>query len=121
MRYSMQREIILQAIQGSTDHPNADTIYQRVLEVAPHISLGTVYRNIRQLCEQKMILSIETDDTSVHYDGNCSPHRHFVCNRCGKIVDLFIDMEIPAVLQEMNLTVEAEKCVYYGLCGECKK
>jgi Fur family peroxide stress response transcriptional regulator len=120
MRYSMQREMILNTLKESADHPNAETVYQRVQKKAPHISLGTVYRNLNQLCEAKEIISIETDDSSVHYDGNPVPHRHFVCTRCGKIVDLFIQKEFPDELSEMGLIVEAEKCIYYGVCNKCK-
>ena len=121
MRYSMQREMILQAIRQSREHPTAECIYEQVTKVAPRISLGTVYRNIKQLCEQNQIISIETQDASVHYDGNCDAHRHFVCNRCNKIIDIFVSEDYPAEIKNQGLSVEAEKCVYYGLCSECNK
>ena len=44
MKYSRQRELILETVQRSDDHPTADTIYTRVRAQDPKVSLGTVYQ-----------------------------------------------------------------------------
>ena len=49
MKYSRQRELILETVQRSDDHPTADTIYTRVRAQDPKVSLGTVYRNLNLL------------------------------------------------------------------------
>ena len=104
MRHSQQRDAILRVLRASRAHPTAEHIYAEVRKVLPNVSLGTVYRNIRQLSESGELITLETEDKSVHYDGNTAPHRHFVCNRCHRILDL---------------AVESEKCIYYGLCSDC--
>ena len=70
MRHSQQRDVILSVLRASTAHPTAEQIYEAVREVLPNVSLGTVYRNIRQLADNGEILTLETEDTRSHYDGN---------------------------------------------------
>ena len=58
MKYSRQRELILETVQRSDDHPTADTIYTRVRAQDPKVSLGTVYRNLNLLCENGQLLKV---------------------------------------------------------------
>ena len=120
MRYSRQRELIIEIIKGRKDHPTADIIYYSARQLEPNISLGTVYRNLKQLADDGVILTLETEDKRLHYDGDTSRHSHFVCNGCGKIIDLFKPASVPNEIEEAGLRVTGEKCVYYGLCGNCQ-
>ena len=119
MRYSRQRELITQIIKGRCDHPTADMIYSSARAIEPNISLGTVYRNLKQLADDRAILTLETEDKRLHYDGDISRHSHFICSRCGKIIDLFKPAKTPDEINELGLAVTGEKCVYYGLCTDC--
>ena len=49
MRYSYQRETIREIISNTNAHPTADKIFQQAKHRIPNISLGTVYRNLKQL------------------------------------------------------------------------
>lgn len=121
MRYSRQREMITQIIKGRCDHPTADMIYKSAREIDANISLGTVYRNLKLLADEGAIITLETEDKRIHYDGDTSRHSHFICSECGKIVDLFKPAETPNELKELGLTVTGEKCIYYGTCNKCEK
>ena len=120
MRYSHQRELIIKILKGRKDHPTADMIYQSAREAEPSISLGTVYRNLKQLSDEGVILTLETVDKKLHYDGDTSRHSHFICENCGNIVDLFEPANTPSELYEKGLKVTGEKCIYYGLCIDCQ-
>ena len=74
MRYSRQREIIYDIIKGRCDHPTADMIYNSAREIEPNISLGTVYRNLKLLADEGDIITLETEDKRLHYDGDTSRH-----------------------------------------------
>lgn len=119
MRYSRQRELITEVIKCRTDHPTADMIYASCKESEPKLSLGTVYRNLKQLADDGVIITLETVDKKLHYDGDISRHSHFICEKCGKIIDLFKPSKTPEELSELGLTVTGEKCIYYGLCNDC--
>ena len=119
MRYSYQRETVNELLRNCKDHPTAETLYERAKEVVPNISLATVYRNLRTLAENGELLTLETVDKKIHYDGDISPHSHFLCTGCGKIIDIFVQPTTPTLLKEMGLSVESEKTFYYGHCAEC--
>ena len=120
MRYSRQREMITDIIKGRCDHPTADMIYISARERDPNVSLGTVYRNLKQLSDDGTIITLETIDKRLHYDGDTSRHSHFICTDCGKIIDLFKPAKAPKELSDLGLSVSGEKCIYYGLCVDCQ-
>lgn len=120
MRYSKQRELITDILKCRKDHPTADMIYQSARMIEPNISLGTIYRNLKLLADEGEIITLETEDKKLHYDGDVSRHSHFICSDCGKIIDLFRPAETPKELREQGLEVLSEKCVYYGYCPTCQ-
>ena len=119
MRYSHQRELIENIVKGRKDHPTADDIYLSAREKEPALSLGTVYRNLKLLASDGKILTLETEDKKIHYDGDVSPHIHFICKNCGKIIDVFQEIEAPAELKNLGVKVTDGKCVFYGFCSKC--
>ena len=121
MRYSHQRELIRKNVKERFDHPTADMIYETVREAEPTISLGTVYRNLKQLSEDSSIDTLETVDKKIHYDGRTEPHIHFICTECNNIFDFLVPSHIPKEITESGFSVDSEKCVYYGACSACKK
>ena len=80
LKYSKQRESIKLFLAERKDHPTADVIYLNIREQFPHISLGTVYRNLALLSELGEIKKLTTGDGADHFDGNVSPHQHVICN-----------------------------------------
>ena len=62
MRYSYQRQRILEAVQSSTEHPTAVMIYDALKASLPKLSLGTVYRNLNQLADLGRIRKIPLPD-----------------------------------------------------------
>lgn len=120
MRYSHQRKLILEAVKSVKTHPTADMIYEMLRPIEPNLSLGTVYRNLNLLAGNGDITPLYTGDDKVHYDGDTSSHRHFVCKKCRRIIDIFIEPTIPQEMtSQMGLKIEEEKTVYYGQCREC--
>ena len=51
MRYSKQRELVMQTVQNLCDHPTAEEIYDAAVKECPGLSLGTVYRNLNSLVD----------------------------------------------------------------------
>jgi len=87
MRYSRQREIIREIIFSTNSHPTADWVYYKARKNIPNISLGTVYRNLKQLTEQGVIRTIH-DGSIARFDWNIDPHDHMKCTSCGRMEDI---------------------------------
>ncbi len=124
MNYSRQRESILQYLRSTKCHPTAETIYQNIQSENPNISLGTVYRNLTLLSEVGQIQKLTFFDGPDRYDANIVPHYHFVCTKCGAVLDLEMDS-----LSHINLlaahnfegTIENHMAFFYGKCPNCAK
>lgn len=120
MRYSKQREVVKEVTKSTKVHPDADWIYKESAKRIPNISLGTVYRNLKELVLMGELSTLETEDKVLHYDGNIEGHSHFICRSCNKIIDLYDDSGIKEKLSSDGFDVEYEKLLLYGKCPDCK-
>ena len=86
LKYSRQRESIKACLMSRKDHPTADALYTSIREQFPNISLGTVYRNLNLLVELGEIRKLSCGDGTDHFDYDTSPHYHYVCRQCGRVM-----------------------------------
>ena len=119
MRNTHQRDAILAYLQSQRAHRSASEVYDAVRKEIPNISLGTVYRNLGQLVELGKIITVETQDKFVYYDGYIKPHTHFVCRGCKSIFDFETESLYPKEITKNGFQIENERTVYYGLCNAC--
>ncbi len=117
-RYSKKREAILHCLRATDSHPTAGWIYDTLSHDYPDLSLATVYRNLRLFQTEGLIQSVGTVDGLERFDGDTSPHNHFVCRICGRVCDC------PAALPSIpdapeGATVESVSLVYHGVCRDC--
>lgn len=125
IRNSRQRAALLEELRSRKDHPSAEMLYDALKKEHPHMSLGTVYRNLALLTGLGEIKKIPCGDGSERYDGFTGPHDHFVCRICGRVMD--VDAQpadtapgYAAVLSGIG-EVESHSLIFYGICRECKE
>lgn len=124
VRRSAKRDAMLSLLRGTRCHPSADWVYQQLRPQYPGLSLGTVYRNLNQLCGQGAIRRVGTVNGQERYDGEMSPHSHFICDHCGAILDLPGHqpgreyMELVSV--QYGFQIEGCEFIVRGLCKDCK-
>ena len=124
LKYSRQRESINQFLATRNDQPTADTIYTNLRETFPNISLGTVYRNLALLSDIGEIVKITTGDGADRFDGKTTPHHHFVCRECHRVMDLemeSIDSIMDVAGKNFAGQIDSYITNFYGVCDECIK
>lgn len=99
--------------------PDVDAIYAAVREKLPGVGVATVYRVLRDLVAEGKAVTLETTDDRIHYDADVSPHAHFICGKCGRIIDIFETPALTEKAEKMGFTVKSEKTVLYGICPDC--
>jgi len=122
MRNTAQRQLILEVVNASTDHPNAETIYERCREKEPTISMGTVYRNLSVLAALGEISQLPMPKGPDHYDFNTTKHYHFFCRCCHTVTDVEIpniEKKIDASIKIPGYKVEGHQLIVMGMCPEC--
>ena len=115
--------MILEELRLCRNHPGADEVYLRVRERLPHISLGTVYRNLELMASRGMIRRLDTSSGQKRFDPITEQHCHFRCNACGNIEDIPFAVEFPQ-LDPRHPWVQERKILgarpeYFGLCPAC--
>ncbi len=122
MRYSPQRESILNIVRGTNTHPTAEWIFAQVQREISSVSLGTVYRNLNQLADHGLIKRI-FDNGHVRYDGTTERHDHFRCEKCGRIYDVNVPLEGIAdrLSLEQGFQVADYSLEITGTCKECSQ
>ena len=121
-RRSRQSEVVLEAVRSTMDHPTAEWVYRQARRRLPRISLGTVYRNLKQLVELGLIREIHTGGHPVRFDCNTGRHYHIRCLGCGRVNDL--PMSVDTRLEEeagraMNYQILGHQVEIHGLCPLC--
>jgi len=123
IRNSKQRQAILDLLTNSKCHLGAETIYQKIREEQPNISLGTVYRNLDTLNEMGLIERCNFADGKARYEINAGDHHHhMVCMRCGEIEDLPecpMNSEIQSYLSQQDFQPVQHHFEVYGYCSHC--
>lgn len=123
MKFSKQRELILNYILNSHEHLTADTIYADLKKDNPELSLGTVYRNLTKLTEIGAIKKVSLPNQVDKFDKNLEPHAHFICDECGSITDINIpgmDKFLDKVSDEDGISIRKYDLTLNGICKKCK-
>ena len=124
-RITPQRQIVLEVVETSAEHLDAEAIYQRAREKNPNISLATVYRTLTVLKDKGLIEQrfLARDHAREHYEPVGAPeHYHFTCLGCRKVIE-FQSPRVTQMTTELHreLGVEvAHACICLeGYCQTC--
>ena len=119
MRYSHQKETIRRIMYSTNIHPTADWVFNKAKKNIPNISLGTVYRNLKQLSDEGSIRTIH-DGGIARYDCNKDRHDHLRCKVCGDLIDVqLFDDELRKIVKK-KYKFEADD-VEMTIIGTCEK
>ena len=113
----------MRIIQSTKSHPGAQWVYEQLKPAIPGLSLGTVYRNINVFREEGRVVSVGVVNGEERFDAKVEPHPHFVCERCGAVLDLSgeiqSELETKLSFEIPECTIDKRKTVFYGVCKAC--
>lgn len=123
LKITPQRLCIFNLLKDNRDHPSAEEIYNKALEVHPSISFTTVYKTLQTLRDLDEITELTIDPVRAHYDPITSDHVHTFCTMCSRLED-YVSNEpcryAEMVNSEMNGFLVLSAHVYLtGKCKEC--
>ena len=121
LKITPQRLEILRYLDEHKTHPTADEIYTELKEKNPSLSKTTVYNSVEVLKDHKIIQVVTISGVESRYDFKHGMHHHFLCEKCGKIID--IDIECPNLekVLEGGHKVEEVHGYFKGTCKKCLK
>ncbi len=126
LKYTEQREIVLNVLLHADDHLTAEEIYNLIKTKRPdsNIGIATVYRALSFLEEVNLITSITFGADGKKYESNTKDHHdHLICTNCGKIVE-FMDEEIEKrqerIAKKNKFRITSHSMQIYGICEACQ-
>jgi Fur family ferric uptake transcriptional regulator len=93
VRLTRQRQILLELIDKTGQHLDAERLYQLAKERDPKLNRVTVYRTLKMLKAGGLVDELDL----MHYGGDQhyyethlkQAHAHVICLRCGKVEEFF--------------------------------
>lgn len=93
VRLTRQRQILLELIDQSGQHLDAETLFKLAKEQDPKLNRVTVYRTLKMLKEGGLVdeLDLMHQGGDQHYYETRlkQEHAHIICLRCGKVEEFF--------------------------------
>jgi len=123
-RLTPQRELILEVLEASSQHLDADALYERVKARDPDISLATIYRALALFKEMGLVEEHRLGEEHGHYEAVLDePHYHFTCVSCGKVIEF--DTPLVAQIEQrlserVGVQVTSTHLYVSGLCTQCQ-
>ena len=124
VKLTHQRLEICREVAGACNHPDAETVFSGVRERVPTISLDTVYRTLWLLLDLGLIGALGMPRERMRFDGNTTPHHHFVCSKCGEARDFYsTDFDRLRIPEEVRAygTVQRTQVEVRGICLRCSQ
>ena len=122
LKLTPQRIAIVREIADDLSHPTAQALFERLRPAFPTMSFATVYNTLDALGGCGLTGSLNLGG-AVRFDPNTDPHHHAVCESCGTVVDITVDVAVdsvaPAALSVSGFRVLREERIYRGLCDRC--
>ena len=122
IKASVQRMAIMHYLLTHRTHPTVDEIFTALAPKYPTLSRTTVYNTLKLFVEHGATQMLTIDEKVTCFDGDVTPHAHFLCRRCGRILD--IPLQNIGGEDFSHMTVDANQVAeihqyYKGICKMC--
>lgn len=127
IRLTRQRQILLDLIDKSGKHLDAETLFQLAREQDPKLNRVTVYRTLKMLKQGGLVDELDLmhlgGDQHYYETRMKQEHAHVICLRCGKVEEFFGEplMRLRRqVEQNMGFHVLIARTEIGGYCVNCQ-
>jgi Fur family peroxide stress response transcriptional regulator len=119
-----QRLEVFREVAGTDEHPDVETVYSRLHKRLPTVSVDTVYRTLGLLRDLGLVDALTTSLPRMRFDGNPTPHHHFICSTCGEVCDFYSEefdqLQVPREVRAHG-TVQKTQVEMRGTCLRCAR
>ena len=124
-RMTTQRRLILDVLEGSETHLDADALHGRVRQHNPDVSLATVYRTLAVFKEIGLVEEHRLGEEHGHFElVRDRPHYHFTCLSCGRVIEFDTPL-VAQIEQELSeregVRVTDTHLHLSGYCARCQE
>ena len=122
-RMTVQRQMVLEALEHARHHVTADDIATRIRVKYPQIDPSTVYRNLESLEELGYVTHTHFEDRVTRWHlAAAERHGHLVCRQCGDETEVPMTLLEPLARRlraEHGFQADLAHSAVVGICREC--
>lgn len=122
LKSTFQRTHILENIDA-LGHSSIDTIYQKITQIHPSLSLATVYKNIVLMVKKGVLSEVPILGQKSKYELSKAEHIHLICTQCGNVEDKAYTPNknklFDSLIEEENFKLNSQQINLYGVCKSC--
>lgn len=119
-RNTNQRKIVFDSLD-KLGHSTSENLISYIQSNYENISLATIYRNLNILEAEEQIKKINLDGVDI-YETVKHNHYHFVCEKCGDILDVNPN-DVNSGLNNIEFIygnkITSFDLAFYGVCQKC--
>jgi Fe2+ or Zn2+ uptake regulation protein len=119
IKVTPQRLIITQYLDDNRNHPTAYQIYSDLKKDNPSFSKTTVYNTLETLKNHKLVQVLTISESEQRYEFSSEHHHHFLCNKCGTLMDIEIKCPHLDDMLKGEHQVEEVHGYFKGICSKC--
>jgi Fe2+ or Zn2+ uptake regulation protein len=128
LRPTRTRRLILETLGRAHLHPSTRELHDLLRTAGHTFGTATLYQNLKQLVVAGILDQFLGSDGLIRYDGNLNPHHHWICRRCGRIVDVAVAPDSLRHLEPLDLHTgtplpdldhERVRVEFRGVCSPC--
>jgi Fur family peroxide stress response transcriptional regulator len=103
-------------------HITIEELYRVMLAKFNSISLATIYKNVNLMIENRFIQEVKIPNTKSVYELTKESHSHIVCQKCGNVEDITLDLSNICELANKYTSFQIDKAelVLSGTCKKCQ-
>ena len=126
LRYTSQREAVLEAFLSTEKHVSVDELYRIVGKKDRGIGYTTVYRTMKLLSGCGLCEEADFGDGIIRYEHKYGHdhHDHLICMKCGMATEV-VKQEIEELQNELarkhRFMPVRHKLEIFGICKKCSK
>ncbi len=124
-RVTAQRKLLFNLLSARGGHLDAGELYVLARKDDPHISIATVYRNLRVFKEVGLVQEHHFAEEHHHYEiKDKKGHQHLVCLGCDKVIEFespLITKMKDEVSQKNDFDISEVAVYIEGYCESCRK
>jgi Fur family ferric uptake transcriptional regulator len=92
LKMTEPRKIIAKVLSDSNDHPDVESLHNRVRTLDPTISIATVYRTMKLFEDTNIVTKRDFGDGRARYEeiqGDEDHHHHLIDVRTGQVIEFY--------------------------------
>jgi Fur family transcriptional regulator, ferric uptake regulator len=119
-RMTKQRKAILDCLTMAKRPLSVEEILSEVSQHVPSLNLSTLYRNLKNLIQDKEVQSHDLPGSCTRYEIATSTHsHHFLCQMCNRLFNVDLCPKDIVSMVPADFVMHGHYITLTGVCRDC--